>query len=678
MIEIRLHTDVLEIILSNPPVNALGVGVRNGLAQAIADAQTDAAVQAIVIRGGGKLFSAGADITEFGQPNVDPWLPAVADAVEASEKPVVAAIHGMALGGGLEIALGCHYRLSTPMARLGLPEVSLGLIPGAGGTQRLPRLVGVAAALDMIVSGASITGSKALEIGLVDTLVDEAKLPEEAIAFARSVSAPRRTGDLVVAADPAALKAFIAENARKIKGLDAPAAGIEAVKAATELPLAEGQKKERALFAALMGGAQSTAFRHAFFAERAAAKVDGLPKDIAVRPIAKVGVIGAGTMGGGISMNFLSAGVPVTIFERDEQALERGVGVVRTNYEASAAKGRLRTEQVEAAMDRLTPTLDFDALKDCDLIIEAAYETMEVKKELFTRLDAVMKPGAILASNTSYLSIDEIAAVTGRPQDVLGLHFFSPANVMKLLEVVRGAKTAPEVLATAMAIARKIGKTAVVSGVCYGFIGNRMLAPRLDGAYRMLVEGATPEQVDRVSVALGMPMGPLQMTDLAGVDLGWHRDSGRIETLRDALCAEGRWGQKTQAGFYDYDEKRRPVSSPVVATIIDKFRAKEGIAPRDISDEEITVRTLYVMINEGAKILEENIAQRASDIDVVWLYGYGWPRWTGGPMFWADQIGLQTVVEGLKVYAAPSDPAFSLSPLLVDCAEHDRPLDKQA
>ncbi|WP_157219582.1 3-hydroxyacyl-CoA dehydrogenase NAD-binding domain-containing protein [Flavisphingomonas formosensis] len=668
MIKTQLHDDVLEVVIDNPPVNALGARVRQGLWAAIADAQTDTAVKAIVIRGAGKLLSGGADITEFGKTTAEPGLPELVDAIEASAKPVVAAIHGIALGGGLEVALGCHYRIATANTKLGLPEVTLGLLPGAGGTQRLPRVIGVEAALDMIVSGSPISGKRAADIGLVDRLAEEGTLLAEAISFARALDAPRRTGDVSVSADPAIFEAFAAQNARKIAGLDAPSACIKAVRAASELPIGQGLEKERALFAELVAGTQSKALRHVFFAERAAAKIDGMPKDIAMRSIDKVGVIGAGTMGGGISMNFLSAGIPVTIVEMAQEALDRGVSTIRKNYEATAAKGRLTADQVEKAMSLLTPSLAFDALADCDLVIEAVYENMDVKKDIFARLDGTAKPGAMLASNTSYLSVDEIATATKRPQDVLGLHFFSPANIMKLVEVVRGAETAPEVLATGMDLARRIGKAPVVSGVCYGFIGNRMLTPRLDGAIEMLVEGATPDQVDQVSVALGMPMGPLQMIDLAGVDIGWHRDPTRIESVRDALNAAGRWGQKTGGGFYDYDEKRRPSASAAAQAIVEQFRTEAGIAPREITDEEIVARTLYAIVNEGAKILEEGIAQRASDIDVVWLNGYGWPRHTGGPMFWAEQVGLEKVVDTLNRYRDRLGPGFSLSPLLAQCA----------
>lgn len=665
MIEIELHGDIMEIVLKNAPVNALGAGVRRALAQAIASAQANDTLTAVVIRGDGRMFSGGADITEFDDEMAEPGLPAIVNQIEACTKPVVAAIHGSALGGGLEVAMGCHYRIAAPDAKLGLPEVLLGLIPGAGGTQRLPRLVGVEAAFDMIVSGSPVVATKAEQLGLVDRLAtDAAGLPVEAIAYARSLGAPRPTGERDAIPDPAFFETFLAKNVGKKTFLDAQAACVEAVKAATELPLAEGLEKERALFARLLAGQQSRALRHVFFAQRKAAKVEGLSQDIQPRSISRIGVIGAGTMGGGISMNFLSAGIPVTLVETTQEGLDRGVGTIRKNYEATAAKGRLKPADVETAIGLLTPTLNFDALADCDLIIEAVYENMDLKRDIFARLDAIARPGAILASNTSFLDIDEMAVATGRPQDVLGLHFFSPANVMKLVEVVRGARTAPDVLATGISIAQRIGKVPVVSGVCHGFIGNRMLNPRLEGAIEMLVEGATPEQVDRVSTELGLPMGPLQMLDLAGVDIGWHRDPTRIESVRDALNAAGRWGQKTGAGFYDYDEKRRPAPSAVAARIVEDFRARSGVTRRDISDEEIAVRTLYVMVNEGAKILEEGIAQRASDIDVVWVHGYGWPRHKGGPMFWAHQVGLRHIVDALDRYAGVLGPDFTLSPWL--------------
>ncbi|MGU3316580.1 3-hydroxyacyl-CoA dehydrogenase NAD-binding domain-containing protein [Sphingomonas sp. M6A6_1c] len=650
------HGEVLVIISDNPPVNALGAAVRQGLEAAIKEGVADATVEAMVIRCNGRTFFAGADITEFGKPMVEPGLPAVVDMIEASTKPVVAAIHGTALGGGCEVALGCHYRVAVPSAKIGTPEVKLGLLPGAGGTQRLPRIAGVRVALELTAKGDPMPAKTAQAAGLIDRIVGEDSLEADAIAFAREVKAKRpipRASEREAKPDPEAVAAFQKENARRFRGFDAPAANIACVVKATEMPFAEGIAFERQEFMRLMMGNQSAAQRHIFFAERQAARIDDVPAETPRRPISRVGVIGAGTMGGGISMNFLSAGIPVTIVEMQQEALDRGTATIRRNYEATAAKGRMKPEQVEAAMAALTPTLDFDALGECDLIIEAVYENMEVKQEIFTRLDGIAKPGAILASNTSYLDIDEIAACTARPQDVVGMHFFSPANVMKLLEVVRGARTAPDVLATVMDLAKRIRKVAVVAGVTYGFIGNRMLMPRQVEANKLLLEGATPEQIDRVHVAFGMPMGPFQMADLAGVDIGWHRDPGRIENIRDALAAEGRWGQKKQAGFYDYDEKRNPTPSSRVAEIIDEWRAKTDTPQHDVTDEEIIERTLYTMVNEGALILEEGMAQRGSDIDVVWIYGYGWPVYRGGPMFWAKTEGYDKVVAGLEKHGFP-------------------------
>jgi 3-hydroxyacyl-CoA dehydrogenase len=661
------HDDVLVIISDNPPVNALGAGVRQGLEAGIKQGLADASIKAMVIRCDGRTFFAGADITEFGKPMQEPGLPTLVDQIEASDKPVVAAIHGTALGGGCEVTLGCHYRIAVPSAKIGTPEVKLGLLPGAGGTQRIPRVAGVPLALEMTAKGDPISARRALDAGLIDRLAGEDSLVADAIAFAREVADARplpRASQKVAKADPDAVAAFKKDNAKRFRGFDAPAANIACVeKAADGSTYEEGIAFERAEFMKLMFGVQSAAQRHIFFAERQAAKIDGVPADIKLREIKRVGVIGAGTMGGGISMNFLSAGIPVTIVEMAQEALDRGTGTIRKNYEASAAKGRLKPEQVEAAMGALNPTLDFDKLAECDLIIEAVYENMDVKKEIFAKLDKIAKPGAILASNTSYLDVNEIAASTSRPEDVLGMHFFSPANVMKLLEVVRGAKTAPDVLATVMAIAKTIKKVAVVAGVCDGFIGNRMLKPRQLEAMKLLMEGATPEQIDKVHVAFGMPMGPFQMSDLAGVDIGWHRDPTRIESIRDALAAEGRWGQKTGKGFYDYDEKRNPTPSPRVAEIIEDFRAKSNMQKREISDEEIIEKTLYTMVNEGALILEEKMAQRASDIDVVWIYGYGWPVYRGGPMFWADTEGLKKIVAGLEKHG------FKVAELLKSKAE---------
>src|SRR4051812_25068339 len=672
-ISTRRHGDVLIVLSNNPPVNALSTAVRQGLVDAIAEAEADDAVKAVVIACEGQTFFAGADITEFGKPPQQPWLPLVVDTIENCSKPVVAAIHGTALGGGLEVALGCHYRVADKSAKLGTPEVKLGLLPGAGGTQRLPRVAGVKKALQMCATGNPIGAKEAFDCGLVDRLVEGELIPH-AVAFAEEVRDVRPLAksserqDRMADAGPEVFDEFRKENAKRFRGFEAPLKNIEAVKVATEKPYGEGVIEERKLFMELMAGEQSAAQRYFFFAERKAAKIDGLPENTEPRPIHKVGVIGAGTMGGGISMNFLSAGIPVTIIEMGQEALDRGTALMRKNYEASAAKGKLTEAQVSKAMGSLTPTLDFSALADCDLIIEAVYENMDVKKDVFTRLDKIAKPGAILASNTSYLDINEIAASISRPGDVVGMHFFSPANIMKLLEVVRGAKTAPDVLLTAMGLGKKIRKVAVVAGVCHGFIGNRMLMPRQVEATKLLLEGATPEQVDRVHVEFGMPMGPFQMADLAGVDIGWHRDPSRVETIRDQLCAMERWGQKKGAGFYDYDEKRRPSPSPIVQQVIEDFAAKQGVERRDISDEEIVERTLYTMVNEGAKILEEGIAQRASDIDVVWVYGYGWPVYRGGPMYWADSVNLATIVEGLKRQEARMKPEFSFSQLLLDKA----------
>src|SRR5690348_2046320 len=672
-ISTRKHGDVLIILSNNPPVNALGAAVRQGLVDAIDQAEADDSVKAVVIACEGQTFFAGADITEFGKPPVMPWLPQVVDRIEACTKPVVAAIYGTALGGGLEVALACHYRVAVPSAKLGTPEVKLGLLPGAGGTQRLPRVAGVKKALEMCATGNPIGAKEAFDCGLVDRLIDGELIPH-AVGYAEEVRDVRplpkssERQDKLNECDPSVFDDFRKENAKRFRGFEAPLKNVEAVKVACEKPYNEGVIEERKLFMELMTGEQSAAQRYFFFAERKAAKIEGLPENTEPRPVKKVGVIGAGTMGGGISMNFLSAGIPVTIIEMSQEALDRGTGVMRKNYEASAAKGKLTSEQVERAMGHLQPRLDFAALADCDLIIEAVYENMDVKKEVFGRIDKIAKSGAILASNTSYLNINEIAASISRPADVVGMHFFSPANIMKLLEVVRGAKTAPDVLLTAMGIGKKIRKVPVVAGVCHGFIGNRMLMPRQVEATKLLLEGATPEQVDRVHVEFGMPMGPFQMADLAGVDIGWHRDPNRIETIRDALCAIDRWGQKKGAGFYDYDEKRRPTPSPVVQKIIEDFAKEKGVERREISDEEIVERTLYTMVNEGAKILEEHIAQRASDIDVVWVYGYGWPVYRGGPMYWADSVGLDKIVDGLKRQEQRMKPEFSFSQLLLEKA----------
>lgn len=680
VITTRKTGHIFWITSNNPPVNALGHAVRSGLADAIAKANGDKGVKAIIINCDGRTFFAGADITEFGKPLQAPGLPEVCDTIEASPKPVIAAIHGTALGGGLEIALACHYRVAVPSAKLGLPEVKLGLLPGAGGTQRLPRVIGAEAALGMIVSGNPVGAKQAHASGLVDRLAPEdglrdaaADLADEVMdASSHPVSSQRE--DMLAAAreDPDLFNRFRQNNARKIKGLDAPEACIVAVEAAVNVPFERGTALERELFMELVGGDQSKAMRHVFFAERAAQKIDGLPKDTATYSVAKVGILGAGTMGGGIAMNFLTAGIPVTMVEREQAALDRGTAIMRKNYERSAAKGKFTAEQVDAAMSRLNPTLDFEALGDCDLVIEAVFESMELKKEIFHRLDQIAKPGAILATNTSYLDIDEIAAQTRRPDHVLGMHFFSPANVMRLLEVVCGEQTAPAVLATAMAVGKRIGKVAVVSGVCHGFIGNRMLAARQEQANALILEGATPWQVDDALTNFGMPMGPFQMADLAGLDIGWNPDTTSSSSVREVLCERGRRGQKTGKGFYDYAADRTRTPSKETEDIIAGFAATAGIPKGDYTEGEIRERLIYPMINEGAKILEEGIAQRASDIDVVWLYGYGWPAWTGGPMFWADTIGVNRVLSGLERHRKALGPDFRISPLLKTIAEDGR------
>ncbi len=673
---ITTHRDgeVLVIVSDNPPVNALGAAVRDGLVAAMDEALANDDVKTVVIRCDGRTFFAGADITEFGNPkagSVD--LNTVINTIESSPKPVVAAIHGTALGGGLEVALGCHYRVAVPSAKLGLPEVKLGLIPGAGGTQRLPRVVGVEAALPMVTSGDPIPAKLAASIGLVDKLVGEGSLEADAVEFARGVignaSHPVSSArtDKIAGTGSGVFDAFRKTNARRLKGFDAPEAAIKAVEIATKHPFAQGLPMERALFEPLLAGAQSAALRHLFFAERAANKIDNLPADTPILPIARVGVIGAGTMGGGITMNFLSAGIPVTMVEREQAPLDRGVATIRKNYENTAAKGRITADQVEQAMSLLTPSLSLEDLAQCDLVIEAVFELMEIKKDVFGKLDAICKPSAILASNTSYLDINEIATSTSRPEALIGLHFFSPANVMRMLEVVRGAKTGASALATSMKIAKTIGKVAVVAGVCHGFIGNRILAARQKQGEAMLLEGILPERVDRVLTDFGFPMGPFQMADLAGLDIGWTKETSDPTRINYALCERGRLGQKNGAGFYDYAADRTRTPSDEVNALILDFADKSGLRRSDVSDEEILERLLYPMINEAALILEEHIAQRASDIDVMYVHGYGWPSFTGGPMFWAGTQGLDKVVAGLGKHA-DKWPDLSISKLLRDKA----------
>jgi 3-hydroxyacyl-CoA dehydrogenase len=649
------------IKIDSPPVNALSQKVRVGIMQALQSAIDDPATQAIVLKCAGRTFIAGADIREFGKPPVAPYLPEVVAALEACPKPVVAAIHGTALGGGFEIALGCHYRVASSDARVGLPEVKLGLLPGAGGTQRLPRLIGVEAALPFMVSGDPVASDKALGLGAVDQVVKH-DLLSEAIAFAERLldeGAPlRRLGEVRI--DPASVPEnyfndFRAANARKMRGYFSPEQIISAVRAAVELDFAAGMAHERVLFEECLRSSESVALRHVFFAEREAARVAGLEADTPLREINSVGLIGAGTMGGGIAMNFANQGIPVHIVDVDAAAIERGLTVVRGNYMGGVKKGRMTEAQLEKLMQLFIPTTDYAELAGVDLVIEAAYENMNIKKDVFKHLDRVCKPGAILASNTSTLNLDEIARATSRPRDVVGMHFFSPANVMRLLEVVRGARTAPDVLATIMKLAKQIGKVGVVSGVCHGFIGNRMLEGYIREAGLMLLEGARPEQIDKVLYEFGMPMGPIAMGDLAGIDVGAkvreeRRRNGtfpadeRFGLVADKLVAMGRCGQKTGAGVYHYEAgSRTPVPDPEVQALIQREAQRLRIEQRNIDDEEILTRCIYPLINEGARILEERIAQRAGDIDVVWINGYGFPPYRGGPMHYADQVGLDKI-----------------------------------
>jgi 3-hydroxyacyl-CoA dehydrogenase len=669
--------DIAVITINSPPVNALSADVRNGLRDGVEQATADAAVKAIVVICAGRTFIAGADISEFGKPAKGATLPELQAALEGGPKPVIAAVHGTALGGGFEMSLMCHYRVAVPSAKFGFPEIKLGLIPGAGGTQRLPRLSGVEAALEAILSGTPFSAKQALEWGVVDTLVEEGKLRDGAMTFARKVidtKMPlRRIRDLndkieAARGHPEIFDKIRREYARKYRGFEAWQVAIRAVLNAIELPFDEGMKRERQAFLDLIPTAQSQAQRYVFFAERKVWKIADVPDDTPTLPINRVGVIGAGTMGGGISMNFLNAGIPVTIVETAQAALDRGVATIRRNYDNTAKKGRLTAADVETRMGHLNPGLNLDSLSDCDLIIEAVFENMDIKKDVFRKLDKIAKPGAILASNTSYLNVDEIASATGRPDYVLGMHFFSPANVMRLLEVVRGAKTTKPVIATVMQLARKIGKIGVLVGVCHGFVGNRMLAQRQREAQKLILEGAMPWDVDRVIYDFGLPMGPFAMSDLAGLDIGWSKETSKSSTVREILCEMDRRGQKTGTGFYDYDEQRNAKPSPVVEKIILDFAAKKGINRRSISNEEILERCIYPMINEGAKIIEEGKAQRASDIDIVWINGYGWPVYRGGPMFYGDLIGPDKVLAKLKEFEGTMGADFTPAPLLESLA----------
>jgi 3-hydroxyacyl-CoA dehydrogenase len=677
------------LTVNNPPVNALSSAVRTGIEEGVKAFGADPEVKAIVLIGGGRTFIAGADIREFGKPPSGPNLNAVIAGMEDCPKPIVAALHGTALGGGLETARGAHYRVAVPSARVGLPEVHLGILPGAGGTQRLPRLTGATYALEAMVSGRHIPAKEALAKGIVDKVVD-GDLLEGAVAYARELvakNAPRRrVRDLKVTLEsPTAIDDYAKSIARRARGFKAPWNIIKCVQAAVELPFDEGLKRERELFAELLTSPESAAQRYYFFAEREAAKVKDVPADTPQREIKTAGIIGCGTMGGGIAMNFANAGIPVTVLETAQDALDRGLKTIRTNYENTAKRGGLTMEQVEQRMALIKPTLSYEGLKDADVIIEAVFETMEVKEDVFKKLDAVAKPGAVLATNTSGLDVNQIASYTKRPGDVIGMHFFSPANVMKLLENVRGQKTDKDVIATVMSLSKKIGKVPVLVGVCEGFVGNRMLRQRgVQSAY-MLEEGALPQQVDKVIFDFGFPMGPFQMSDLAGNDVGWRIRQGKKEKelrniryagyVADAICELGRFGQKTAAGYYKYNlPDRTPVPDPEVEKIIVETSKKLGVTRRAISDQEVMERCLFPMVNEGAKILEEGMAQRSLDIDVIWVNGYGWPVYRGGPMWWADNvIGLKAIYDAMSRYRDLSgDKFWEPAPLLKRLVEQNK------
>jgi 3-hydroxyacyl-CoA dehydrogenase len=677
------------LTVNNPPVNALAAAVRDDIKEGVEAFGKDTNIDAIVLIGGGRTFIAGADIREFGKPPKGANLNDVIATMENCPKIVVAALHGTPLGGGLETALGAHYRVSLASTRLGLPEVHLGILPGAGGTQRLPRLTGAKYALDAIISGRHIPAPEAKQKGIIDAIVD-GDLLAGAVAHAQMLVAQkaprRRVRDLTATLEsPDLFKETEKAIARRARGFKAPWSIIKCVQAAVELPFDEGLKRERELFLELLTSPESAAQRYYFFAEREAAKVLDVPADTPQREIKKAGIVGAGTMGGGIAMNFANAGIPVTLLEVKQEALDRGLKTIRTNYENTAKRGGMKAEDVDKRMALIKPTLSYDDLKDSDVVIEAVFETMEVKEGVFKKLDEVAKPGAVLATNTSGLDVNQIANYTKRPGDVIGMHFFSPANVMKLLENVRGKATQKDVIATVMSLSKKIGKIPVLVGVCEGFVGNRMLRQRgIQSAY-MLEEGALPQQIDKVIYDFGFPMGPFAMSDLAGNDVGWRIRQGKKEKeqrnvrytgyIADAICELGRFGQKTGAGYFKYNlPDRTPIPDPEVEKIIEQTSKKLGITRRAISDQEILERCLYPMVNEGAKILQEKMAQRSLDIDVIWVNGYGWPVYRGGPMWWADNVvGLKTIHDALLKYRdASGDPFWEPAPLLKKLVQEDK------
>jgi 3-hydroxyacyl-CoA dehydrogenase len=677
------------ITVDNPPVNALGQAVRHGLSSCLDQALADAGVQSIVLACKGRTFIAGADITEFGKPPQEPQLGAVIAKYDASTKPIVAAIHGTALGGGLEVALTCHYRVAVPSAKCGLPEVKLGILPGAGGTQRLPRLVGVEKALEMIVSGDPISATEAKAIGLVNEII-EGDLVDGAVAFATKIAAARplpRVRDLTAHVEAARARPELFEKAKKDaaqrgRGAQAPLRCVEAVRAAVDLPFEQGIARERELITAAFESVESKAMRHVFFAERQAAKIPDVPADTETLPVKRAAVLGAGTMGGGIAMVFANAGIPVLLVDREQAFVDKGLDTIKKNYAGTVKKGKLSQAEMDARFGRITGTTSWDGLAEVDLVIEAVFEEMGLKKEIFGRLDAICHPNAILATNTSTLNVDEIAASTSRPAQVIGLHFFSPANVMRLLEIVRGAKTSKPVVATSMKLAKQVGKVGVLVGVCHGFVGNRMLHQYYREAQFLIQEGALPEQVDRVMTSFGFAMGPCATSDLAGIDVGWRirkaqpkppageRYSGAVA---DRLAEMGRFGQKTSAGFYKYEQgSRTPIPDPEVQQIIVQVSKELGIERRAVSDEEILERGMFALINEGAKILGEKIALRAADIDTVWINGYGFPAHRGGPMFYADTVGLRSVLEKVKALREKHGKVWEPAPLLVQLAAEGR------
>tara|TARA_Y100001968_G_scaffold44040_1_gene34156 strand:+ start:812 stop:2887 length:2076 start_codon:yes stop_codon:yes gene_type:complete len=670
---IEKEENISIITLNSPPVNALSAPVREGLHKGINEASNDKEIEAIIIICEGRTFIAGADISEFGKEPKGPSLFEVQEFIENSNKPVIAAIHGTALGGGLEVALTCHYRIAVPSAKCGLPEVNLGLLPGAGGTQRLPRVVGVEKALQMVTSGQHVPAEQCLEMGLVDEISNEDSLRRDSIVFAKKIVSENRPlvkisemNDKVEAArgNENIFKDFRASISRKTRGFLAPEYNIQCIEAAVNKSFEEGIKVERKLFMELVTGSQSAAQRYAFFAQRQVAKIPDIEPDTEIKPYTSIGVIGAGTMGGGISMNFANVGIPVTIIEQSQEKLDKGLGIIRKNYENTANKGRITFEDVEKRTNLINGSTDINDLANCDLIIEAVFENMDLKKDIFKTLDGIAKTGAILATNTSALDINEIAAVTNRPEDVIGLHFFSPANVMRLLEIVRGEKTSKSVVATSMKMAKNIGKVAAVVGVCPGFVGNRILAQRQREANKLILEGAMPWEVDDALFNFGFPMGPFAMSDLAGLDIGWDEDLSTGDTLRDKLCESGRLGQKTGKGFYIYDNKRNKSPDTEVEKLIIEFSEKHQIKRREISKEEILERCLYPMINEGFKILEEGMAIRASDIDIVWINGYGWPIYEGGPMFYGQLIGFDKILRWHKEMEEKFGTDFAPSPYL--------------